>query len=350
MKIKKSGIKIFILLLYYILLWRRKKTNFLMALTYHRITDEPDVHDPLKVSAANFEKQILFLKKNYTIISGEQLAYIIKNNKTFPENSCLITFDDGWRDNYTNAFPILKKYGVPAIIFIATDYIGTNNIFWHEKLCNILLKASDYRRLDNIKNKWPVSIEAKITNIINAPEHQKRFLINDLVEFLKSYSPDKINDFIKELEILFDVVEEVSQPLMLSWEQAKEMSQDNICFGSHTKSHAILTQISNNKAVEELRESKEIIEKRLNQPVHFLSYPNGNYNASIVKIAEKAGYFASFTCLCGVNSLNKNMFELKRKHIREDYSLGLNKEFSELFFKVELSGIRYYLKSDKIWQ
>jgi peptidoglycan/xylan/chitin deacetylase (PgdA/CDA1 family) len=131
---------------------------------------------------------------------------------------------------------------------------------------------------------------------------------------------------------------------MLSWEQIQEMSQNNICFGSHTKSHAILTQISNDKAIEELRESKEIIEKRMNQPVYFFAYPNGNYNESIIRVAKEAGYLASFTCLRGVNSLNENIFELKRRHIREDQTLGLNGEFSGFLFKAELSSIRNYLK------
>lgn len=349
--------KVVLLLLYYLLFFtKEKKSNSLLILTYHRITDEPDLHDPLKVSVVSFEKQVIFLKKHYTIISGEQLTDIIKNNKPFPENSCLITFDDGWSDNYTNAFPILKKYKAPAIIFISTDYIGTNRIFWHEKLCNILLKASNYKKLNNIKYKWPVSIGGKISNIVKAPEHQRRPLINDLVEFIKSYSLDEINNLIRELEALFEVVEEVSQPVMLSWEQVKEMSQNNICFGSHTKSHAILTQISTDKVIEELKESKNIIENKLGKPVHFFAYPNGNYNEIIIKVTKEIGYLASFTCLTGVNYSYKNLnfFELKRKHMIDECSLGLDKQFSELFLKVELSGIKNYLKSrvkvQHIWQ
>lgn len=345
--VKYSIKKITFLFLYYLLFFTRiKKPNSLLVLTYHRITDEPDLQDPLKVAAETFEKQVLFLKKHYTIIFGEQLADIIKNNKPFPENSCLITFDDGWRDNYTNAFPILKKYGIPAIIFITTDYIGTNKVFWHEKLCNILTRVEcDSNKLSSIRNKWPANILERISNILKIPQPQRRPEINDLIEYLKSYPPDEINNFIRELVALFDVVEEVSQPVMLSWEQVKEMSQDNICFGSHTKSHTILTQISTDKVIEELTESKEIIEKKLSKPVHFLAYPNGNYDKNIVKIAKKSDYFVGFTCISGINYSYKSLLELKRKHVREDITLGLNEDFSELFFKIEISGMRDYLKS-----
>ena len=347
LKDMKNYLKKILILFFYSISFRKKRNlDGFLVLTYHRITDEPDFQDPLKVSASNFEKQMLFLKEHYTIISGEELVDIIKKNKPFLKNPCLITFDDGWRDNYTNAFQILKKYSVPAIIFISTGYIGTNRIFWHEKLCNILAKAqANPKKLNNVRNGLLVSVAERISNIIKIPHYQRRPEINDLIEYLKSYTPKEINNFIKELEILFDIVEEDIQPTMLSWEQVKEMSQNNICFGSHTKSHAILTQISNNKVVEELRESKEIIEKRINQPVYFLSYPNGNYNASIIRIAKEAGYLASFTCLPGVNVLNENIFELKRRHIREDQTQGLNGEFSGFFFKAELSGIRDSLKA-----
>jgi peptidoglycan/xylan/chitin deacetylase (PgdA/CDA1 family) len=348
LKDMKNNIKkILILFFYNIFFWKRRYSNSFLVLAYHRITDKPDFQDPLKVSASNFEKQIHFLKEHYTIISGEELADIIKNNKPFPENSCLITFDDGWADNYTHAFPILKKHKVPAIIFITTDYIGTNKVFWHEKLANLLTRISsqlDINNLREILNKWPANVSNKLEKILKSQPQDRRSSINDLIIFLKSSEPQDIDKLIHELENLLGSFETQKNPLMLSWEQIQEMSQNNICFGSHTKSHAILTQISNDKAIEELRESKEIIEKRMNQPVYFFAYPNGNYNESIIRVAKEAGYLASFTCLRGVNSLNENIFELKRRHIREDQTLGLNGEFSGFLFKAELSSIRNYLK------
>jgi len=151
--------KIVWLVLYNIGFWKHRESNGLLVLTYHRISDELDIQDPLKVSMENFEKQILFLKENYSIISGEQLADIITNKRLFPPKACLITFDDGWRDNYTHAFPILKRYRVPAIIFISTDYIGTDKMFWHEKLKKILIKMPDSVDRQNLKkvlDQWPI--------------------------------------------------------------------------------------------------------------------------------------------------------------------------------------------------
>ena len=341
--------KIVWLVLYNIGFWKHRESNGLLVLTYHRISDELDIQDPLKVSMENFEKQILFLKENYSIISGEQLADIITNKRLFPPKACLITFDDGWRDNYTHAFPILKRYRVPAIIFISTDYIGTDKMFWHEKLKKILIKMPDSVDRQNLKkvlDQWPPDVAKSIFDILKSSLSRRYPIINDLIIFLKGFDPQKNDELNFKLETLFHNDDDNS-PVMLSWEQVKEMSQSNICFGSHTKSHAILTQISKNKLPEELGGSKKGIEDRLGKPVYFLSYPNGNYNQVIIDAAKDVGYLASFTCLPGVSVSCEERFEMKRKHIREDHALGLNNEFSERFFRIELSGIRGYLKSWK---
>lgn len=341
--------KIVCMILYKIYFWKTETSGSLLVLTYHRIVDEPN-QDPLSVSRKNFENQILFFKKHYNIISGEQLVEIIKNKEPFPLDSCLITFDDGWRDNYTNAYPILRKHKVPSVIFISTDYIGTNRMFWHEQLAYILEKKSsnvDSDTLSEMLDDWHGEIAAKIERAIKVPVKGLRSVINDLINDLIYCDREKISKLIQKLATLLGVDETGNSPSMLSWEQVIEMSQSNICFGSHTKSHPILTQISVSSVVKELNESKEIIENKIGKPVCLFAYPNGDHNESIINIMEKTGYFAAFTCLTGISYGYKKRFELKRKSILEDFSLGLYGNFSDLFFRVELSLIRDYLSGWK---
>lgn len=340
--------KITYLLLYYAYFWRKSNLSGLMVLTYHRITEKPDFQDPLKVYVRTFEKQIIFLKKHYTILSGAQFADIIKESKAFPQNSCLITFDDGWMDNYIYAYPILKKYQVPAIIFIATDYVSTNRVFWHEELSQILVEAPSNFDEDKFKvfaEKWPKDLRGKISRIMKCSSHEQRFFIDDLITYLKGFDNENLQIMIEKLKKFFVVSKEENCPAVLSWEQVLSMSNNNITIGSHTKSHVILTQISACEAEKELKESKHVIEKKIGKSVDFLSYPNGNHNESIIRIAKEAGYLASFACLPGINDSCEDRFRLKRKHIREHLSLGLSRKFSELFFKVELSDIRSNIQS-----
>ena len=334
--------------LYQVCVWKRIKSNSLLVLTYHRISDVPDFEDSLKISLENFENQMRFIRKSYRLISGAELADIIKNRKPFPENSCLVTFDDGWKDNYTNAFPVLKRLGIPAIIFISTDYVGTNQAFWHEQLVTILDGRSSYpdiKKQSGALDKYPSVLSKKIWDILEKPIPVRRPFIEELVSYLKGFDPKRINDLIQKLRILLDCREEDHPPIMLTWEQTKEMSQNNICFGSHTKSHAILTNVSISQVTEEITESKKIIEDRLGKPVYFIAYPNGNHNEAIIKATEESGYLAGFTCMPGINSSAEKPFELKRRHVLEDFSLGATGKFSEQALRTELSGIRTDLKT-----
>lgn len=334
--------------LYQICVWKRINSNRLLVLTYHRISDAPDLEDSLKVSLGNFENQMRFIKKNYRLISGDELSDIIRNKKPFPKNSCLITFDDGWNDNYTNAFPVLKKLGIPAVIFVSTDFIGTNQVFWHEQLVRMFEENGsvfDIKKRNGVLNEYPEVLSAKIVKIIETPVLARRPLIEELISYLKGFDPGKIEKLIQKLQLLLDIREEEQQPVVLTWEQIKEMSQHNICFGSHTKSHAILTNVNMNQIREEITESKRIIEDQLGKPVDFIAYPNGNYSESIVKVTEEAGYLAGFTCVPGMNYSTEKPFELKRRQIMEDFSLGATGKFSEGALRTELSGIRNDLRA-----
>ena len=184
--------KLVLLILYYS--FGRKKQNGLLIITYHRITNISDYQDPLKVSQKIFNKQIEYLQNNYTIISGEQLVDCIKNNKTLPNNSCIITFDDGWADNYTNALPILKKHDVPAIVFVSTDFISSGKIFWHEQLQELLKLIPTSKCNENLVEimiDWPVEIPKKIIDVIKTPFSERQVQINALISLLKKFEPQR---------------------------------------------------------------------------------------------------------------------------------------------------------------
>jgi peptidoglycan/xylan/chitin deacetylase (PgdA/CDA1 family) len=98
-----------------------------LIICYHCIKDEAWPHlRPTKV--ADFEKQMRYLSKVYNPISLERMAQHIQNGTSFPSKAIAVTFDDGYQDNYENAYPILKKYNIPATVFLTTGFIGTGQI------------------------------------------------------------------------------------------------------------------------------------------------------------------------------------------------------------------------------
>ena len=348
----KNLLKKLILLFLYSVIRGRNPDNGLMVLMYHRITDDKDYSDPLKVSRACFDKQIRFLKSNYTIISADDLEEIIQGSRPMPENACLITFDDGWKDNYDHAYPLLKKHDVPAIIFISTDFIGTDKVFWHERLQNILKRVPSNTPLNGLKvafEAWPEDIVEDIANIIRSPLAERHHLINCLITDLKAFEAERIDELVLLVSSVFNIKEN-KERLMLSWEEVGEMAENGIYFGSHTKFHSILTQVDESLVVEELSDSKSTIEHKLGRAAAFFSYPNGNYNETIMRYVKDAGYIAAFACLRGKTFSYEDRYEIKRDMVREDLASGFNGEYSDIFFKIELSGIRNRSKTGSFFR
>ena len=133
---------------------RRKQA---IVLAYHRVVEKwdrtLDYSQPgMVVTADTFVRQLHFLKKHFEIVplsSPINSKFEIRNSKCPDRPLCVITFDDGWRDNYEIAFPILRQHGLPATIFLTTDFIGTNRAFWHTQLMYLLMQDRKSTRLNS---------------------------------------------------------------------------------------------------------------------------------------------------------------------------------------------------------
>ena len=343
--IREIAKKLLLLTFYKLGFADKNTTPGLLVLTYHRISERPDPTDPLKISVSMFENQIRFLKANYSIVSTHDLSDAITGVRKLPDKACLITFDDGWQDNYTMGLPVLKKYRVPALIFLSTDYIGTGKLFWQVRLRTMLnQEVMNSSFVENVGSHWPHELAEKIRALCRLPVKQRGDLINDLIECLKVFSLKQIEDLVP-CSVGHPMKEaNESNGAMLSWDQVTEMSKKDISFGSHARSHEILTHLKENDLRDELIGSKAILENKLGQPVHFIAYPNGDYNKFTLRMAKEVGFQAGFTCRPGLNRCLENSLELKRINMGEDSASGLSGQFSPLFYKIELLGIRFILK------
>lgn len=338
--------KIFLLFMYQVFFKRLSYPNTLMALTYHRVLPAIEDEDSLMVSLDSFERQMVFLKKHYQLLSADQLYNIIEKGVPYPDNSCIVTFDDGWRDNYAYAYPVLKALGIPALIFLSTDFIGTPRSFWHETIKRYLEnipRENVLSMLSELSKNFPVPIVRQINRIASANGAKRRLIINQLVVYLKNQEISIVQQLNNKLSF-FASISRDTVPLMLGWEEVEEMARHGISFGSHTKSHAIITQINTDKIIEELSVSKMAVENYTRKPVRFFSYPNGYYHERHIELVKNAGYIGAFTCKSGYNFAYTNPYELKRKHIRESTSLGFNRHFSNMFFTIELAGTRDFIQ------
>ena len=302
------------------MIWLKNKAIVLM---YHRVLSGPEKrksfsHDGIIVDKNTFEKQIRFLKKTFNVLSLDEFHNRIQIRKPFERYSCLITFDDGWRDNFTHAYPVLKKYKLPAVIFLPVDYIGKNNQFWQEKLIGLLYSVYHSKKPDvqELINKY------NLKEVFKHSDGELRLNIHEFVSQKKSESLDNIEKIISDISINLGPPASAKNNIdtFLDWDQVEHMAKDGISFGSHGVNHKILTKISLDEVTNEIKQSKIKIENQLDSTASSFTYPNGDYSESIVNQVRANGYQLAFSTENGFVTSSDNPFTLKRINIHNDIS------------------------------
>lgn len=185
-----------------------KKTQEVPVLYYHSVLLEEG--NLLRMPPDQFEAQMIYMRdEGYESVSLNQLYQAFYKGGDLPAKPFVITFDDGYVDNYTIAYPILKKYGFTASVFMVSSYINGEGF--------------------------------------------------------------------------------------LSWSQLEELIAGGWEIEGHTVSHPYLTQISKQTVINELKSSKELLEKGLGQPVNFFAYPYGDLNVDVAQAVKDTGYLMAFT-------------------------------------------------------
>lgn len=298
-----------------------KKT--LTVINYHRIAnieDIPDSFQPnISASPQGFDEQMQYLMKWYQVISLGDLTEYLTSKKPLPIYPALITFDDGYLDNFTNAFPILQKYNLPAIIFLASGYISSNLPFYWDLACYCFMYSKkDYVVFpNNQERKWVSEIE-------------KKKILQEWIETLKILDETEKLKWVNKLPEIMDVSvpENQYQNMMLTWEHVREMHSMKIDFGAHTITHPILTRIPTEQVRKEIIGSKQKIEEELKHPITSFAYPNGtnyDFNKQIVKVVKEAGISAAFTLLKGpalLSEVIKEPLAIRRIFISHRHTLA----------------------------
>lgn len=290
-----------------------------LVLMYHRVIPGAEaasnfVQPGLSVTPETFERHLRFLTARFQVLPLEALfAKWCTGDWDERVRYCSITFDDGWLDNYRYAFPLLRTYGVPATIFLPTDLIGTNDWLWSDKLAYVLGCASSVRSFPALGDPDAIIEHAK-----TMPEGARESLIVRLAEESGVQLP--------------------CARRFLGWNEVREMSRYGVTFGSHTASHAILTQLDGAALDRELRRPLEAIAQQCDGWMPVLAYPNGDHSDAVAAAAEAAGYRGAFTTLPGTEAGRPaDFFRLKRVGLHEDVSRTIPLLTSHLARQLRLS-------------
>ncbi len=272
----------------------------ILILMYHRFGE-----GAAKISAEKFELHLEYLKENHRVLSLSEMVESSQNGKTLPPNSVVITIDDGYRDAYEIAFPLLKKFGFAATVYAITDFLDDKCWLWTDLMRYVLLNTQhdsvEISFGENDKIKTDLSQKLETAARLNS---RLKKLPNDQKEL-------KIKEIAKDLQV---EIPKLPPPEFapMNWTQAREMDAENVSIESHTVTHPILPNISAEALDFELQTSKKRLEEVLNRRVEHFCYPNGSLNKTVEKAVEKAGYKSATTTEYGFNNLQTERFLLRR--------------------------------------
>lgn len=234
----------------------------------------------------NFEKQIRFLKRHFSFVT----PYDFYQGNAKKGLNVFITFDDGYKDNFDLAYPVLYRNNAKATFFIVTSVIGTNEWLLHDKIRYLILQGE---------------IEAEQAEKCLREMNSGKPLPKSILELVNDYGFP------------------ANKRLMMSWEELRKMQDSNFNIQPHTHNHSVLSFLSVDEQKMEVKNSIDSIQMNLDVSTTSFAYPNGLYNDSTISLMKSFKIDFAFTTIAGVNNLQTDQLQLKRIGINASDSIGV---------------------------
>lgn len=270
------------------------RSRTLTVLCYHRVgqPDENEFHGfrpNFSASIEQFRLQMKLLRKLFSPVSLQDVLDWRETGRPLPRRAVLVTFDDGYRDNGDVAWPIMRSLGIPGVIFVTTDYMGTGIAFLWDiaaycfeatRLKRVVLPLLGEVHLSTAMERYAAT-SAWVDASKRLPAQNRALLIEALTASLEiSPSP------------------EAFAGLYLDWPTIRSLEKEGLEFGGHTHTHPILTRLSLPEAQGEIATSQRILTTELGHPARAFAYPNGSaadFSREHEDAVRKAGFSIGFS-------------------------------------------------------
>jgi peptidoglycan/xylan/chitin deacetylase (PgdA/CDA1 family) len=301
---------------------RVSRRSCLAALTYHRIgTAEECRYDRgvFEATADQLYEQVRYLKTRFHIASLSEALAWVKARQPGSHTHILLTFDDGYIDNYQTAFPILKSLGVPGTFFLTTSLVGTDLLPWWDRIAYLLR----HTKRQQIELTYPERYSAKLG------EDTREQIIAGVLSLFKTPAMNNPQRFLEGVERTCDLKapKRAEQRLFLDWGEAATMLSGGMSVGSHTHTHQVLAKLTDVEQIEEMHRSRTVLQERLSIEAEAVAYPVGSaraLNPSSEVAAKEAGYKLGFRNDGGVNlGADRSPYQLHRIPMACDVAMPL---------------------------
>ena len=310
-----------------------------LVLGYHRVVDDFDRHasaaiPPMLTSRRMLEQHLDWLAGRYRFVSLDELAARMESGRPFEEPVAALTFDDGYRDIYDQVFPVVRARGIPAAVFVATDFVSRRVPLAHDRLYLLVTLA--------LRTTAGREVLAQLLPGTSARRWSDRGA-GDTAYFmtaclLGALPRAAIAEAIVQLETALGVSEYVPAAEALTWPMLAELAAGSVTIGFHTASHTALTNERAEVVADELGRSRAILEKRLGREVRYFAYPNGRFNRAVVRAVSQAGARLAFTSCRHVDAAHPHL-TVSRRLLWQQSCVGPSGAFSPAVMSAHLNGV-----------
>lgn len=301
-------------------LWRYLHRKQITILALHGVADAKQAAGwrPLweRPSAAHLDTILTQFGRHFTFLSLDEAVDIITGRAPAVDHGLVLTFDDGYRNNVTDALPVLAAHDAPCTLFVATGFVESGRAFWIDRLDYAIQHAPDAAR--------DIRHGTLHFDLRGLTREDLRTAYRDLRLAVKDAASDDDDEMLRifatmsdELESaggasIADVIDDDPFVSVASWSELARAAEEGAIIGSHTRDHRLLAAIPAAEIDEQLTASKREIEERLAMECRYHAYPNGSHDDFVVERVKAAGYAAAVTTRTGLNRVGDDPYRLKR--------------------------------------
>jgi peptidoglycan/xylan/chitin deacetylase (PgdA/CDA1 family) len=294
-----------------------------IVLTFHRVLSDSEVQETASlpgmiVRSSTFAGFLKYASQTSKFVD-------LSHDPEWESNGRLklaVTFDDGWSDNATAAYPAARQYSAPMTIFIVPEKTGTTQPFWPERTAAVL-----ERPVADGPSRNAMFIEQAIEALKELPASEREHRIGQMAGSPGMLQSRDVQQSMGALQTVASI------DRTMTWQQIQELHSGGVTFGSHTSTHEILTMVSAAQAEREIVSSRDLIQEKLKVPCPLFSYPNGNCSAQVRGLVAAAGYkFAFLNQDPGVWTRDCDPLLIPRVNICEYHLVNAKGDFSPLIF------------------
>jgi peptidoglycan/xylan/chitin deacetylase (PgdA/CDA1 family) len=278
-------------------------------LMYHRVVADKS-HDPLDsgmcVTRHRFEAQLTYLARSADIVPLGETVAGLASGKISPRRRMLsITFDDGYRDNLTEALPILQRMGLPMTLFVATGGLESNTPFWWDRVGAVLARTDRRQLALDLPGQPRLRLPLESVS-------QREHALKTLGDVLWAHADVSRDETVTEIERQLGVDGRRYAPPLLTPDEVVQMAKAGVEIAAHTVNHWNLARLPAAEVASEMRASREYLERLCGVPVTGFAYPAGHKSAEVVRMAREVGFAYAVSTVSGINRHPPSMFELER--------------------------------------